>query len=273
MKNVTHHIEVKHDHGFERYLVYTERPDNPPAGLEKLTGEHVKSLRKKYLSINEEIRWYLMGCNFVNDIDDIYYINVSLVYKDPESKRDVHINETNDDLFNIPLNLIYTAACTSDCVQEFEFDSDMTPSLILERRHTQICVNYNSVYMLNMYTDILPLNNVSVRCIEYRHGIMLVRNEKFLSQINNGNLVLAYADIYHCNNDDDVVNITNPSEMIGNIHYDQFTGPVSGNDILVTTNGSLEDLVFKSTDLDSWLVELLTECMEERIKLMGAHNE
>lgn len=272
MKNVTHHIEVKHDHGFERYLVYTKRPDDPPAGLEKLTGAHVKSLRKKSLAINEEISWYLMGCDFVNDIDDIYYINVSLVYKDPEGKHDVHINQTNDDLFNIPLNLMYTAACTSHCVQEFEFDSDMTPSLVLERRHMHVGVNYNSVYMLNMYTDILPLNSVSVRCIEYRHGVMLIRNEKFLSQINNGNLVLAYADIYHGNNDDNVVNINNPSEKIANIHYDQFNGAVPDNEIFVSTKDGLEATVFKSDELDSWLVELLTECMEERIKLIGAQR-
>lgn len=267
MKNNSHHIEVSHEHGFERYIIYTEVTNSTPLGVAKLVTDPDLDLDADVRQIRMDIINHILKCDFETNIDSIYYIKASLIYTDPADSYSVHINETNDVVFNIPMNLMYTAVCSKSCLMEFTLDSTVWPRIVLERRHSQICINYDSVYMIGTYTDILTLNEMTPRCVQFVHGAMLIRNSSFLNNLNNGNLTLAYADIYHNNLDDDIIYINDPSSKIASIHYDQFTGVATDNTIEVCfTSKDEKPRYFQSNKLDNELVELLTQCMITRLR-------
>lgn len=80
--------------------------------------------------------------------------------------------------------------------------------------------------------------------------------------------MLAYADAYHSNLDDDIINITDPIEYVSSIEYDQFTGSVKDNVIEVrsTLFKSMYAGNYEANELDSMFVELLQMSIKARLE-------
>ena len=202
----------------------------------------------------------------------IYYKKVEYVYVDDDHDIRVTTKDENTSMFNIPVNLMFTAATTSK--PEVDYISDIRPedkSLIVKviRNAGGIAVYpsvHNSIgaYLVNIITDTHTVNELPVRCIQYNHLMRLINNKAFRQTINNGNLLLAYADTYCFNIDADNIIINNPCHGVDTIEYDQFTGTDGQNEITVCKQdgfGRYAD-TYIAENLDSSFIELLSESIK-----------
>lgn len=252
-------IEILHDYGFVRYhLIYLKEGEfNRRINYKPLEDELDAVLDFEFADI-----WkYAQDNGLFKEGYVIYYRKLDPIFRYGHDQPDILLNDTQHNLFNIPINLLVGAACTHQ--KDITFYENNRPIVRLVRHNAFIEVLDNSRdirYAICLKNDNAMFNDLSNRSIQYEHFARLLRCVEFKELINNGNLVLAYADYYMNNLDDDVIDGDVFTESsIYRINYDQFTGPCDDNIIEVTTTSSKNQYVgeYQANKLDSGIVELL----------------
>ena len=252
-------IEVSHDYGFVRYhLIYIETGD--------FNRDHcykpLKDALDAVLDLDFADIWkYVQDNNLFKEDYVIHYRKLDPIFSYGHDQPDILLNDTQQNLFNIPINLLVGAACTRQ--SDITFYESNRPIVRLVRHNTfveVIDIARDIRYAICLKNDNVMFNDLSNRSIQFEHFARLLRCAEFKELINNGNLVLVYADSYMNNLDDDVIDgdvFTDPT--IYKINYDQFTGPYDDNIIEVTTTSSKNQYVgeYQASQLDSGIVELL----------------
>ena len=263
-KTVKVHMEVCHDKTFARYDVQSNPNDAWKDGATLLGGPETLNLPASRRKIYEQIVDAIYGYDCFSDTDLIYFKQAGAMYSLPNENIHVDINSTQHILFNTPLNLMFTAACTDD--HDITFYSDVTSERIVRLVRYAMSINVHptdgdpvGMHMVYMNGDHIVLNDVSSRSIQFNHVIRLINCKNFVSKITNGNLLLAFADIYHHNLDDDIIEISSLLPGVGNVIYDQFSKYSDGNVIEVNRiqNGSIYIGEYRPDVLDSVFVEFL----------------
>lgn len=268
-------LEVKSASGFNRYHIrYFEDNITPrdiypyyrKLGPLEYTGEECDDedeIRELYISV--------MKNKLMHDGFNIYYRKAAAIYKSIDKSVVVELNDTNGVLFNTPLNLLLLAACTHSPETTYRLDTGNTIKLVRHHAGVEVVV-VGSVVRYQVLSDtLLTFNELSPRCIQFAHVAQLLRCPEFIENINNGNLLLAYADTCMGNLDDDVIDgdvFTAATRY--NVYYDQFTGSIPDNFIVVTPRYGITDIYqgeYESNLLDSRLVELLHRSMSYWVKL------
>lgn len=260
-------LEVSHDSGFERYHIRYVKKDSKPdwPNYRKL---EVKGVGDEPILISTkvgDIYDNLSKNNLIKPDMDIYYCKAPAVYESRSDKVKIDINDTQQNLFNIPINLLLAAATTRYSNMTYYSTGFAIARLIRHHAGIEIIDDDRRIgYQYLFVGSMLTFNELSPRSIQHEHLARLLRCPDFVKQINNGNLVLAYADIVYGNLDDDVINgnvFTRLSE--NDLYYDQFTGTVKGNMIEVTSdNSGLYRGSYDATELDAGIIELLHESMK-----------
>lgn len=273
MKTTKHLIEVMHNSTIARYLVHVgDLQNNPPDGFTKLTDVVEANLSPSRRVIYNDIKKNIIADKLASDLDLVYFKQTEPCYADNAESIVVTIEDTNAVLYNTPLNLMLLAACTDGVKHTFRSDKTNTRIVQLERNHSVVGVSDIASefgpYYINNQTDTITINELSVRSIQFIHFMKLVNCSDFKNKMTNGNLLLAYADAYHHNLDDDVISINHPMENVASIDYDQFTGSVADNIIEVrsTYTTSMYAGNYEANQLDSGFVELLQMSIKARLE-------
>ena len=263
-KTVKIHMEVCHDKTFARYDVQSNPNDAWKDGATLLGGPETLNLSASRRKIYEQIVDAIYSYDCFSDIDTIYFKQAAAIYSLPNENIDIDINSTQHTLFNTPINLMVAAACTDE--HDVTFYSDVTDERIVRIVRYTTSVNIHptdsdpvGMHMVDLNGDNIILNSVSPRSIQYKHIVRLINCKNFVSKITNGNLLLAFADIYHHNLDDNIIEIPSLLPNVSNVVYDQFSKYSNGNAIEVNgiQNGSIYIGEYRPDDLDSVFVEFL----------------
>ena len=252
-------IEISHDYGFVRYhLIYIEAEDfNRDRCYKPLKDELDAVLDLDFADI-----WkYVQDNNLFKEGYVIHYRKLDPIFSYGHDQPDILLNDTQQNLFNIPINLLVGAACTRQ--SDITFYESNRPIVRLVRHNTFVEVIDNARdirYVICLKNDNVMFNDLSNRSIQFEHFARLLRCVEFKELINNGNLVLAYADSYMNNLDDDVIDddiFTDSS--IFKINYDQFTGPYDDNIIEIAVNSKHNEYTgeYQASQLDATIIELL----------------
>lgn len=263
MKHHTHHLEVQHENGFERYLVFTEKLSYLPVYATRLNGVDVEELSFDDRSRYNDVRAAIIASNYTDDLDSVYYTPTRPIFEDPYDEFRVHINDTNDVLFNTPINLMLVASCTK---QVSKIYSRRAGNIQVTRHIHGVSIKSFDTYSIDSTRFNSVMNVLSPRSLQFIDMANLVNNVLFTRNMNNGNLTLAYADIYHNNNDENIIEIKDPSPTVTLIRYDQFTGAAVGNMVEVVLSNDVDNpLYFDSMQCNNWLVEILSGCTEHQL--------
>ena len=272
MKTTKHHIEVKHANAIARYLIQVgDLESNPPEGYTQMGFVIENNLSPSRRTIYNDIKKAILAERLATDLNLVYFKQTDPIYADDREAIVVTIENTNAVLYNTPINLMVMAACTNDVNPSFHSDKNNQRIVQLERGHTVVGVldmaSDFGAYYINNVTDSITINEISTRSIQFIHFMKLVNCTLFKQRMTNGNLLLAYADAYHANLDDDIINIANPVEYVDSILYDQFTGSVEGNIIEVHSSlfKSMYAGNYEANELDSMFVELLQMSIKARL--------
>lgn len=269
LKPVTLHIEVSHDTAFVRYVVKTHPTQEWKDGATQVNGLLSSNLSPSIRVISQQIIDHISSCSELDNYEDVWFKKVP-DYVTPDGEHRVSINDTDALLFNIPINLMLLAACTDN--YDVTYYNERTQSRIarLIRCATSINVHpYEGVagaHACTLRCDYITVNQVNPRTIQFNNLVQLIHCAPFKDKITNGNLLLAFADAYYDNLDDDIINI---QDVIPNVEviYDQFTGNESGNLIeLDSLNlpGKL-NTTYVASELDSGFVEFLEDAINHYI--------
>lgn len=271
MKHHTHHLEVNHSGEFERYVIFTKKLDYLPNYVTRLVDVNLDELSSLEIIRHGELREVIISNNFTDDLSQVYYTATRPIYEDPDGQFRVHINDTNDILFNIPINLMLVSSCTDKPSKTYRRTGC---NVRVTRHQSQVSIKSYDNYAIDSihFTDVM--NVLSPRSLQFVDMANLINDISFTHGISNGNLTLAYADIYHNNNDEDIVVIKNPTPKIALIRYDQFTGVVNNNMVEVVLADDLDNpLYFNSYLRDSWLVEILTDCIKHYLTTLRTTHD
>ena len=276
MKSINKLIEVKHGSWFARYIVYPDNQRYLPeyavkiSELEKL---ELPAYRKK---IFEQIKDNIVANNIVEDLSAAYFQQVKPLYENTKENIVVNITDTNASAFNTPINLMMAALCTDTA--DITISSDRTGDYLMRvfRHISAITVapydNIHGQYMYILMHDIMTLNDMSPRSMQFKNMVPVVQTDKFKELINNGNLLLAFADIYDGNLDDDTLEITDLPDGVELINYDQFTGAFEGNEIYLEGPDVSRryNSVYGANNFDASFVELLQRMIIHKLKKGGS---
>lgn len=264
MINRTQLVEINWNMNWGRYLVFHKSKRH----LHKVSIKVINpNAHSAMVALHDGIFNAINDYNLFDNLEDVYFHAIKPIYVNPKEKIMVDIQTTQSILFNTPINLMYNAAVGSDF--DKTFFNDETGSTIVRLQRHNLCVAVSAEasnfggYVIHSQFDHVTLNEVHPRSIQFAHVTQLIRCDTFFERMNNGNLLLALADSYFGNVDDDVISITHVGKVSG-IYYDQFTGSVEGNIIEVTIGG--EVIEYDAAELDSTLIELLTYCIKEKMK-------
>lgn len=225
----------------------------------------------------------LLSDDRLTDVKTIYFKKITNTHVNEEDNINVTTNDENTSLFNIPSNLMLAAALTDTFDSTFtssrgkHFEDDIIVRMIRNTMSVSMYPGEDGIigaYACNLIADTGSINEMPVRSIQYNHMVRLIRNNKFKSNITNGNLLLAYADIYRANVDADTLNINNPCEDVSTIEYDQFTGDVNDNVIRVYTGGksTIYNDYYAADELDNSFIELLKNGIKKWFADEGVHT-
>lgn len=257
-------IEVRHNTTFQRYLMYDNESMYIPGEATRLLDVDKSSLPPSRRKIYEQIYDELLYTEYKDKLEHVFFMQAKPIYVNIEENIMIDINDTQDVLFNMPLNLLYAAASVDN--SNVIYTLPKCDSHIRVVRHHMCMVvtkddGYLTGYNINAKIDVITLNQLLPRSVEFQHTVQLTRNEKFVSKITNGNIMLAFADIYYNNLDDDVIVINNPMDGIESIRYDQFSGCVVGNHVEIITNNPIDPVRYDADKIDNGLVETLMQCI------------
>lgn len=265
-KPVTLHIEVSHDRVFARYIVKTHPSEEWKNGATQINQLVLSRLPPSRRVIARQVIEHVSSCSELDNYEDIWFKQVP-DYITSDGEHRVSINDTDSLLFNIPINLMLLAACTDE--YDVTYYDARTQSRIarLIRCATSVNVHpYDGVagaHACTLRGDYITVNQINPRTIQFNNLVQLIHCVPFKDKITNGNLLLAFADAYNDNLDDDIINI---NDVIPNVEvvYDQFTGNGSGN--LIELN-SLDlpgkfQTTYEANKLDSGFVEFLEDCIK-----------
>lgn len=272
MRSINKLIEVKHGSWFARYIVYPDNQRYIPEYAVKISEmEKVKlpACRKK---IFEQIKDSIVTDNIVEDLSAAYFQQVKPLYENIKENIVVNITETNASAFNTPINLMMTALCTD--AADVTIFSDVTGDYLMRlfRHISTITVapyeDASGQYLYSLKYDNVTLNDMSPRSMQFKNMVPVTRTDKFKELINNGNLLLAFADIYDGNLDDDTLEITDLPDGVELINYDQFTGAFEGNEIYLEGPDVSRryNSVYGANNFDASFVELLQRMIIHKLK-------
>lgn len=264
MINRTQLVEINWNMNWGRYLVFHKSKRH----LHKVSIKVINpNAHSAMVALHDGIFNAIKDYNLFDNLEDVYFHAIKPIYVNPKEKIMVDIQTTQSILFNTPINLMYNAAV--GCDFDKTFFNDETGSTIVRLQRHNLCVvvsaeasNFGG-YVIHSQFDHVTLNEVHPRSIQFAHVTQLIRCDTFFERMTNGNLLLAMADSYFGNADDDVISITHVGKVSG-IYYDQFTGSVEGNVIEVNIGG--EVIEYDAAELDSTLIELLAYCIKEKMK-------
>lgn len=263
MINRTQLIELKWDGGWGRYLVFHKSKRH----LHEVSLKLIDPNAHRAMTPLHNALFNAITPREFDDLEDVYFHAIKPIYVNPKEKIMVDIQTTQSILFNTPINLMYIAAVGADFDKTFFNDESGSTIVRLQRHNLCVAVSAEASnfggYVMHSQFDHVTLNEVHPRSIQYAHITQLIRCNDFKEHMTNGNLLLAMADSYFNNADDDVISITHVGNVNG-IYYDQFTGSVEGNIIEITMGTDVVE--YDAAKLDSALVEILEYCINEKMK-------
>lgn len=257
--------EVLHHKLFARYNVQTNPSDVWKKGATLIGSVDTTKLAKHDLKVYEEVVADILNHKELWGSDEIWFKKVE-DYVTPDDSCIVNINDTNNVLFNTPVNLMLTAACTK--AFDVSYYNEKTNERIVRLIRYAMTINIHptegvvGAHMCNLYGDSVTVNDINPRTIQFSQFVQLLNCTLFKREITNGNLMLAFADIYYNNLDDDVIDINDVLPDV-TVRYDQFTGDVCDNHIQLDSPnlpGKL-DSMYAADLLDSGFVEFLQDAI------------
>lgn len=269
LKPVAIQIEVLHDKTYARYVVRTHPTEQWKDGATQLGGIDLTKLSPSRRKTLTQIIDHISSCTELDGYDDVWFKQLP-AYVSSNGEQTVNITDTDGLLFNIPINLMLLSACTTD--YDVTYHSAKTQSRIVRLIRCTTSVNvhpYDGVagaYACTLRTDFITVNQINPRSIQFNNLVQLIDCNAFKDKITNGNLLLAFADAYYDNLDDDIINI---KDAIPNVEvvYDQFTGNEQGNTIELNSSdlpGKFE-VSYEAGKLDSGFVEFLEDSIKHYI--------
>lgn len=217
-------------------------------------------------TINNDVRF--------NAYDTLYYYQVDKIDSIPDTGKRATVEQENSLIFHVPINLLFAAVCCESPDNSF-YDKQGRLIMNVVRYNDMItCYPTDTVYGAHS----IPLNHddrtmiqYCPRSLEHRLFLRLIECEAFVSRVNNGNLFLAFMDIYYDNNDDGTLDLKEPGPGVTNLMYNHYLPPGIGNPLTAMTKVELNDgnkfFSFESHEFDAVLVELIQDAIKRRVEM------
>lgn len=214
-----------------------------------------------------------------DECDTIYYTEVDAVSITTSTVRTTREQE-NALIFNVPINLIFAGVCSHSSDLSFHDNKGHLIMRVVRFNEMVTCYPTDTLYgayTINLARESRCMNEICPRALEHRLFMRLIHCGEFVTRVNNGNLFLAFMDIYYGNNDDGTLNLHNPGPGVTHLMYNQYIEPSTGNPLTVMTEVEVSDgdkfFSLESDELDIVLVELLGDARTRRIaELVERHR-
>ena len=215
----------------------------------------------------------------LDEYDTIYYSEVDNV-SIPTTMERTTMEQENALIFNVPINLIFAGVCSHSSDLSFHDNSGHLIMRVVRFNEMVTCYPTDTLYgayTINLARESRCMNEICPRALEHRLFMRLIYCSEFVTRVNNGNIFLAFMDIYYGNNDDGTLDLRDPGPGVTNLMYNQYVEPGTGNPLTVMTEVEVNDgdkfFSLESDELDIVLVELLGDARKRRFaELVERHQ-